>query len=127
MTDDDKNIRMEQLRASLLKDIELQEQVRATYEKILRRSAFILAIVALVLISMVGFVIYTISRPTPATEITLKHIEELEKNIQLDRYQLGVERIDIRIAREQVLKMQQQMLEMDSIRKITKDSLYYLP
>lgn len=108
MTDDEKNIRMEQLRASLLKDIQLQEQVRETYRKILKRASFILACISIVLFTEMSIVVYFILKPPTASQVTLKYI-------QAEREQLLKERGYIQDARENIIVMMQELAKQDSI------------
>lgn len=113
---------------------EIQARILESYERktrLMRWTAF--GILILLLIS-IWIVLYLLSKPLPATEITLKHIQEQEKILATQRAQIDSDRADVRVAREENIRILQQLinhqiieLKRDSIRKMEKDSFYYLP
>lgn len=96
---------MEKLRAAVLTDIKLQE-------RIVRRVTISAAFVFVVFVSLLGFIIYTITQPQPANEVTLRYIQILDSSIIEQEKLITIDREDVKTAREEIIKMQQQVLEM---------------
>jgi hypothetical protein len=108
---------MEQLRATLLKDIELQEKLRVDQKRSKKLGWAILSCLLVIILILAGFVIYFKTRSKPASEITLEYIQNEKKGIELERKMLMLERNDVAIARGEVLEM---ISKMDSILKPVK-------
>lgn len=115
MPENDKEDSILHLRETLLKDIELQTQLRIQYQRILRRFSFIYIGLAMILLIGIGIIIFLINQPSPATAITLKNVEELQKNIEIEHKLVLMDRLDVARAREQVLELQRNMLKRDSL------------
>lgn len=122
VNDEDKRRSMEQLKEIILGDIKLQAENRTRGLKILRRLT--VALIGVVIIILMGFGIigYLVTRPAPATLITLKHIQDLQKNVELEHKLVLMDRDDVTLARSQVVELQKLLFKEDSL-KFKKDSL----
>jgi hypothetical protein len=105
---------VEELKRTLLKDIELQEQLRKTYKLILRRVSTIYIALAVIAISLMSSVIYLLTRPAPATEVSIKTVDDWNKIIMAQRKFIQYDREDIATAREQLMTL---LKIQDSLKK----------
>lgn len=106
---------VEELKNTLLKDIELQEQVRILWRKIIRRLTIIFAALAIITIAMMSFIIYYITQPAPASDIVVKSIQDWNRIIQTQRQFIKYDRDDIAIARKELIE---RMRRLDSIENV---------
>lgn len=102
MAIDDKPNTVEHIRDTLLMDIKLQEEVRALFNKILHRLSFIYISVGVLLLISIGIVIYMINLPVSAANIAMKQVQELQKNIIIQRTFVQMDRRDAAEARLQL-------------------------
>lgn len=100
----EKNEIIEQLRKDLISYIKIQEEVAALYKKILKRITIITVPVALLLLMGIGFTIYTITKPLPPNEFTIKNVQDWNNSILIQRKFIEMDRQDIARAREQFME-----------------------
>lgn len=93
---------LEGIRETLLKEVNVQEEVRALFNKILHRLSFIYISVGVLLLLSIGIVIYMINLPMSSVNLAMKQVEELQKNIIIQRTFVQMDRRDAAEARLQL-------------------------
>lgn len=107
---------MEQLKATLLQETKSLDEVRRYFKNILIRLTIINAGLALIILIGLATIIYLIYQPSPANMRIFKNIDNIQKNLAVDRKLMIMDREDISKARTQVVELQRKLFAEDSIR-----------
>lgn len=93
---------VEELKKPILQTIEMQEITTVIFKKILRQFTKIFVPMAVIGLGMIGIVIYLLTRPVLAEEISIDSINQWNKIIEAQRRFIQYDREDISTAREQL-------------------------
>lgn len=86
---------MEYLKDLILQQIKSQEETTKFFKKILRRLSLFSIVIAFVILSGIGYIIYTENKPHSLVNEALKTAKDLETRIRLQRDYINMNTKDI--------------------------------